>query len=398
MRKEKMHAMTRRAFGRSASLLATVAAVSACTNRRGGTDDTTASADLPAVRQYVRLGSSPTFSGVDFDHVSPDPATVEGTVATAVVEPTRSQRLFLWEQESVPSTTAANGSGYDPAGFRPTVASVLAVGDTVRGAVLLCAGGAFAVHGDNSDCYPTATQMSALGYHCFVVDYRVRPYTQAEAGVDLARGIRFVRAHTDDYGLPSPQHIALIGYSAGGILCGETILNWSGATSPTELDADYAPDMLDAVSADAAATAMIYSFYGRLSVAELNPDRLVGAVPTYYCYSTTDPFYDQFEAQVEVFGGARRHAARPCPRRLAARIRCRGRLDRGVRRLHAAGLHGRLTPITDSTQPPLTSLPAAQTITNREILTEGTPACPTPAPSSSSAPPDRWAASSSRRP
>lgn len=40
-------------------------------------------------------------------------------------------------------------------------------------------------------------------------------------------------------------------------------------------------------------------------MAELNPDRLVGAVPTYYCYSTTDPFYDQFEAQVEVFFGGR---------------------------------------------------------------------------------------------
>jgi len=156
---------------------------------------------------------------------------VEGTVATAAVEPTRSQRLFLWEQASIPSTTAANSSGYDPAGFRPTVTSVPAVGNTVRGAVLLCAGGAFAVRGDNSDCYPTAEQLSARGYYCFVVDYRVRPNTQAEAGVDLARAIRFVRAHADDYGLPSPQHIALSGYSAGGILCGETILNWSGATS-----------------------------------------------------------------------------------------------------------------------------------------------------------------------
>ena len=300
MRKGTMHAMTRRAFARSAGLLATAAAVNACTDRRGSTDDTTASADLTAVRQYVRLDSSPTFSGVDFDHVSPDPAAVEGTVATAAVDPTRSQSLFLWEQEGAPSTTTANGSGYDPVGFRPTVTSVPAVGDTVRGAVLLCAGGAFAVRGDSSDCYPTATQLSALGYHCFVVDYRVRPYTQAEAGMDLARAIRFVRAHADDYGLPSPQHIALVGYSAGGILCGETILSWSGTTSPTELDADYAPDALDAVSADAAATAMIYSFYGRLSVAELDPDHLVGAVPTYYCYGTQDPFYDQFEAQVEV--------------------------------------------------------------------------------------------------
>lgn len=310
MRKGMMHAMTRRTFGRGVGLLAAAGALSACTGTRGGGTSATASADLAAVRDYVELDSSPTFSGVDFDHVSPDPATVEGTVATATVDPTRSQCLFLWEETGAPATTAPSGSGYDPAGFRPTVTSVPAAGDTVRGAVLLCAGGAFALRGDNSDCYPTAAELSARGYHCFVVDYRVRPYTQAEAGVDLARAIRFVRAHADDYGLPDPQHIALGGYSAGGILCGETILNWSGSASPTELDADYTPDALDSVSADAAATAMIYSFYGRLSVAELAPDRLTGVVPTYYCYGTRDPFYDQFEAQVEVMAarGATVHA------------------------------------------------------------------------------------------
>ncbi|MDU0348009.1 alpha/beta hydrolase [Actinomyces sp. MRS3W] len=258
------------------------------------------SAGPATVREYVRLDYSPTFSGIDLNHVSPDPDAVEGTVATAAVDPTRSQCLFLWDEGGAPTTTTPRSSGYDPAGFRPTVTSIPAVGGTVRGAVLLCAGGAFAVRGNNSDCYPTAEQLSASGYHCFVVDYRLRPYTQAEAGTDLARAIRFVRAHADDYGLPSPQHIALGGYSAGGILCGETILNWSGSTCPAELDAGYTPDGLDSVSADVTATAMIYSFYGRLSVAELNPDRLAGAVPTYYCYGTRDPFYNQFEAQVEV--------------------------------------------------------------------------------------------------
>ena len=222
--------MGRRVFA-SFGALAAAQTASACTGSRAGSGRAGArSTDAAKIRELVML-RLPSFDHVDLAHVSPDPATVEGTVATAAVEPTRSQRLFLWEQASIPSTTAANSSGYDPAGFRPTVTSVPAVGNTVRGAVLLCAGGAFAVRGDNSDCYPTAEQLSARGYYCFVVDYRVRPNTQAEAGVDLARAIRFVRAHADDYGLPSPQHIALSGYSAGGILCGETILNWSGATS-----------------------------------------------------------------------------------------------------------------------------------------------------------------------
>ena len=116
--------------------------------------------------------------------------------------------------------------------------------------------------------------------------------------------ICYLRAHAEDYRLPSQDAIALAGYSAGGILCGETILHCSGSVSPAVLDAGYAPDELDAVNADAAATAMIYSFYGRLSVAELDPEKLRRIIPTsYYCYGTKDPFYDQFEAQVGVVAG-----------------------------------------------------------------------------------------------
>ena len=293
--------LTRRTFTAGIGALFVSHTVSGCTDPATDSGNPAASSTGPSgVRELVTM-DQPDFTGVDLGHVSPDPTGIEATVATATVDPSRRQCLFLWEEGNAPTTTGPGSGGHDPAGFRPTVTSVPAAGNTtVKGAVLLCAGGAFALRGDNSDCYPTAARLSALGYHCFVVDYRVRPHTQAEAGCDLARATRFVRAHAADYSLPSAQHIALGGYSAGGILCGETILNWSRAISPTELDADYTPDALDAVSADAAATAMIYSFYGRLSVAELDPNRLTGAVPTYYCYGTKDPFYDQFEAQVEV--------------------------------------------------------------------------------------------------
>ena len=44
---------------------------------------------------------------------------------------------------------------------------------------------------------------------------------------------------------------------------------------------------------------MIYSFYGRLSVASMDAEALrEGSLPpTFYCYGTEDPFYRQFEAQ-----------------------------------------------------------------------------------------------------
>ena len=227
--------MTRRVFT-GLGALAAVQAVASCSGSRAGSSGTgNRNAAASEVRDLVRM-SPPSFDGVDLGHVGPDPSEVEGTVATATMDPSRRQCLFLWEEGKVPATTTPNGSGYDPVGFRPTGTSVPTAASTaVKGAVLLCAGGAFALRGDNSGCYPTARRLSALGYHCFVVDYRVRPYTQAEACCDLARAIRFVRAHTAGYGLPSAEHIALGGYSAGGILCGETILSWTPATYRTIL-------------------------------------------------------------------------------------------------------------------------------------------------------------------
>lgn len=270
--------------------------------------------DAEGVRDLVDLDlDTEGLSMLDDAHVSPDPATATGTVLTATVTPRERQRLFLWEEGRVPAVTEDTGRGSDPVGFRPTVTSVpVPAGTRVKGAVLLCAGGAFMFRGDNADCYPTAQQLADLGYQCFVVDYRLRPFTQAEGGVDLARAIRFVRAHADEFELPGERCIAVGGYSAGGILCGETLINWKGHVTPDVLDPSYEPDELDGVSADAAADAMIYSFYGRLSVASTDADALRAAQlpPTYYCYGTRDPFYDQFEGQVELMAelGYRVHA------------------------------------------------------------------------------------------
>ena len=63
--------------------------------------------------------------------------------------------------------------------------------------------------------------------------------------------MRFVRAHAEEYGI-DPRDIAVMGFSAGGILSGEMLLNFDGNTLPTVLDPDYQPDELDQASADAA--------------------------------------------------------------------------------------------------------------------------------------------------
>lgn len=165
---------------------------------------------------------------------------------------------------------------------------------------MICAGGAFQYRSDWNEGTPVAEDLSRLGYQSFVVDYRLRPYTQGEGALDLARAVRFVRSHAEEYGIEE-QDIAVMGFSAGGILAGEMLRNFDGTVSPAVLDPDYVPDALDEVSADAAADGMIYSFYGRLSVGTTDVDSLREAdlPPTFYCYGTRDPFYDQFLANAD---------------------------------------------------------------------------------------------------
>ena len=177
------------------------------------------------------------------------------TVASAVVTPSRQQVLYLWEEGNAPAVTEYtenNGSYFDDPDFRPYITSYpVPEGTEIKGAVLICPGGAFQFRSDQPEGVDVAEALSALGYQSFVVDYRLRPYTQQEGALDLARAVRFVRAHAQEYGIEE-EDIAVMGFSAGGILSGEMLLNFDGEVNGTALDADYVPDELDQVSADAA--------------------------------------------------------------------------------------------------------------------------------------------------
>ena len=226
------------------------------------------------------------------------------TVRTAAVTPGQSQTLYLWEEGNAPAATVYtenNGGYFDDPDFRPYLTdSPVPAGTAVKGAVLICPGGAFQFRSDQPEGVDVAEALSALGYQSFVVDYRLRPYTQQEGALDLARAVRFVRAHAQAYGI-DPSDIAVMGFSAGGILSGEMLLHYDGAVDPTALDASYTPDELDRISADATACGMIYSFYGRLSVGTTDVELLRSGdlPPTFYCYGTRDPFYDQFLANAD---------------------------------------------------------------------------------------------------
>lgn len=230
---------------------------------------------------------------------SAEPENNGETVGTMAADPKNQQTLYLWEEDNAPATTEYtenNGNYADDPDFRPTVVTFpVPDGTEVKGAVLICAGGAFQFRSDNNEGTPVAQELSKQGYQSFVVNYRLRPYTQEEGALDLARAVRFVRMHAAEYGIED-NDIAVMGFSAGGILCGEMLLNYDGLVNGTSLDSSYIPDVLDLVSADASAVGMIYSFYGRLSVASTDTTKFASSnlPPAYFCYGTRDPFVNQF--------------------------------------------------------------------------------------------------------
>lgn len=241
---------------------------------------------------------------LNFNGQNQEPEGSSDTVAGASADPHNQQVLYLWEEGNMPSITEyTQNNGYyaDDPDFRPYMVTFpVPEGTEVKGAVLICAGGAFQFRSDQNEGTPVAEALSELGYQSFVVNYRLRPYTQEEGALDLARAVRFVRCNAETYGIDD-KDIAVMGFSAGGILAGEMLLNFDGTVNGTALDADYVPDSLDGVSADAAADGMIYSFYGRLSVASKDVDKFASSdlPPTYFCYGTRDPFVREFEACIE---------------------------------------------------------------------------------------------------
>lgn len=96
-----------------------------------------------------------------------------------------------------------------------------------------------------------------------------------------------------------------MGFSAGGIQAGEFLMHYDEYVTGTALDSTYVPDELDAVLAYASAEGMIYSFYGRLSVGNMDASWLIEGdlPPTFYVYGTEDPFYRQFQQQYDVISG-----------------------------------------------------------------------------------------------
>lgn len=234
-----------------------------------------------------------------------DPGVGKRIYASADGDAPMLGRVYIWNEDNMADRTRPTDNGgnkmADPAGFRPFL-EIFTVGSDVqpKGAVVLCAGGAFMFRSNHEEPYPTMRRLLDHGYQVFVLQYRVRPWTMQEGSLDVARAVRYVRAHAADYRI-DPKNIATAGYSAGGIQVADEVWHFGKQIDGTVLDSSYRPDALDRIDADPTVVGLIYSFYGQLSIASQDVDSMREAQlpPTFYAYGTEDPFYEQFNINVD---------------------------------------------------------------------------------------------------
>ena len=105
-----------------------------------------------------------------------------------------------------------------------------------RGVVLICAGGGFR-YKTYLEATASANCFYSAGMNVAILDYRCLPYTRADALQDAKRAIRMLRKNAQEYGI-DPNHIALCGFSAGGMIraMAATLFDQgnSSATDPVE--------------------------------------------------------------------------------------------------------------------------------------------------------------------
>lgn len=84
--------------------------------------------------------------------------------------------------------------------------------------VVICAGGSYGAVCSMAEAFPTAKRLNEMGYHAFVINYRVGKYACApNPQEDLANAIRYILEHAEELGVET-QEYAVCGFSAGGHL------------------------------------------------------------------------------------------------------------------------------------------------------------------------------------
>ena len=104
-----------------------------------------------------------------------------------------------------------------------------------RPAVLVIPGGGYGCVCESTEGEPIARKFNELGFHAFVLHYRVAPHRFPEPQEDVLRAIRLIRARAGAWRV-IPDRLAVCGFSAGGHLAA------SAGTLFDEISADAGDD------------------------------------------------------------------------------------------------------------------------------------------------------------
>jgi acetyl esterase/lipase len=140
----------------------------------------------------------------------------------------------------------------------PTLSYFKPQGDAPQGrAVVICPGGAYRLLAWDLEGTEVATWLSGLGYHAFVLKYRLPregDVRHAAALEDAQRALSLVRANAATWKI-QPEKIGIMGFSAGGHLAALT-------SARGDVRAYTAADSIDALPCAPNFSILIYSAYG----------------------------------------------------------------------------------------------------------------------------------------
>jgi acetyl esterase/lipase len=155
--------------------------------------------------------------------------------------------------------------------------------NALRAAIAIFPGGGYGILAHEHEGSAVAKWLNSLGYHAFVVHYRV-PRQKEGALQDAQRAMRLIKANAAKYAI-NPNKVGVLGFSAGGDLAARASTRFAEETYKSI-------DAADALSSKPAFSVLIYPAY--LDSGEnksISPElKITEHTPTTFIFTAFDDF------------------------------------------------------------------------------------------------------------
>ena len=160
---------------------------------------------------------------------------------------------------------------YDEAGFVPFLVPYMVEDQsTVKGNVILVAGGGFIQRCHDYEGDASALMLNSLGYNAFVLQRRVAPFANVDCSLDLQRAVRYIKYYAEEKGIGAVENICTVGFSGGGDTINNQLNTCYGDIKPDAIYPTYVCDEIDAVNSDYKVAGIFYG--AAMDYASENPN------------------------------------------------------------------------------------------------------------------------------